>query len=464
MSSWDLAIVGAGPAGAAAAIGALNADPTLRVVLLDRSTFPRDKSCGDGIAPQVLDLLDEAGVPSPVGDATGSAPASAPAGRARGGPRARAQHVGHPAAPSSTSAWSRRPRLPAPSCATSASGGATRCARARGDAVRLDDRHEARVVIGADGAHSVVRRASGSPPGRWRWRFVAMRRRRGPAQAPRSSRSTPVGSRRTPGRSTAATASATWGTACWPASGVPLTKAHLLARLDALLPGATTGGRDWKGHQLPLSTGSWTPPRRPGAARRRCRRAGEPDDGRGHLLRRRHRSRGRPGRRAGARLPATRARPAAAMLRRSARCSTRHLRHVRLAGRLCRHGAVVDAGLRAARRRPGVFDDLVELGLAGAGSRRPSLRGLARHLVSTAAHRHLTGTSTPEPRGDTHHASPERPRRPARAPLPAGGADPGVHPRAAARRRGRGRGGPDPRQRRRRVAPPGPAHATATAS
>src|SRR4051794_16550670 len=58
----DLVIVGAGPAGASAALGALSADPSLRVVMLDRSEFPRDKSCGDGIAPHVIDLLESVGV------------------------------------------------------------------------------------------------------------------------------------------------------------------------------------------------------------------------------------------------------------------------------------------------------------------------------------------------------------------------------------------------------------------
>ena len=58
----DLVVVGAGPAGAATALGALAADPSLSVLLLDRAEFPRDKSCGDGIAPHVLDLLADVGV------------------------------------------------------------------------------------------------------------------------------------------------------------------------------------------------------------------------------------------------------------------------------------------------------------------------------------------------------------------------------------------------------------------
>jgi flavin-dependent dehydrogenase len=47
---WDVAVVGAGPAGATAALAAMDAPPRLSVVLLDRDDFPRDKPCGDGIA------------------------------------------------------------------------------------------------------------------------------------------------------------------------------------------------------------------------------------------------------------------------------------------------------------------------------------------------------------------------------------------------------------------------------
>src|SRR5947208_8479743 len=58
----DVAVVGAGPAGAAAALAVLAARPGARVVLLDRADFPRDKSCGDGVAPQVFDVLERLGV------------------------------------------------------------------------------------------------------------------------------------------------------------------------------------------------------------------------------------------------------------------------------------------------------------------------------------------------------------------------------------------------------------------
>ena len=62
MEHWDVVVVGAGPAGAACALAARRADPRARVLLLDRADFPRDKVCGDGIAPEALDVLGGLGV------------------------------------------------------------------------------------------------------------------------------------------------------------------------------------------------------------------------------------------------------------------------------------------------------------------------------------------------------------------------------------------------------------------
>jgi len=56
-----VAIIGAGPAGSAAAI-ALSRTPGLEVRLLERKTFPRAKACGSGLSPWGLDVLDGLGL------------------------------------------------------------------------------------------------------------------------------------------------------------------------------------------------------------------------------------------------------------------------------------------------------------------------------------------------------------------------------------------------------------------
>jgi geranylgeranyl reductase family protein len=69
----DLLVVGGGPAGAAAAIRGAAAG--LAVLLCDKASFPRDKTCGDGLTTSALRLLERLGLdPSaidgwePVGD------------------------------------------------------------------------------------------------------------------------------------------------------------------------------------------------------------------------------------------------------------------------------------------------------------------------------------------------------------------------------------------------------------
>jgi len=48
----DVLVIGAGPAGIAAAITAQRAG--LGVVVIDKATFPRDKCCGDGLTTGAL--------------------------------------------------------------------------------------------------------------------------------------------------------------------------------------------------------------------------------------------------------------------------------------------------------------------------------------------------------------------------------------------------------------------------
>jgi geranylgeranyl reductase family protein len=79
MPAADIAVVGGGPAGAAAAITLARAGRD--VVLVDKATFPRDKICGDGLTAGALRLLESLGldpatVPSwqPVHDVVVSSP------------------------------------------------------------------------------------------------------------------------------------------------------------------------------------------------------------------------------------------------------------------------------------------------------------------------------------------------------------------------------------------------------
>lgn len=54
---YDLIIVGAGPAGSAAALAALGQNPHKKVLMLDKLPTGRDKVCGDGIGPDVPSIL-----------------------------------------------------------------------------------------------------------------------------------------------------------------------------------------------------------------------------------------------------------------------------------------------------------------------------------------------------------------------------------------------------------------------
>jgi flavin-dependent dehydrogenase len=262
----------------------------------------------------------------------------------------------------------------------------------QGRRVSLDDRHEADVVVGADGAHSVVRRGLGlrpgpmavalrgyapTPPDRARAQVIVFDTARQPAYAwsfDRGDGLSNVGYGELLGRR---------------ANG--LTKAQLRERLDALLPGASADGVDWKGHQLPLSSGRW----RPGAGR--VLLAGDaaglvnPMTGEGIYY---AVATGLAAGRAAAEA-VTDGNPAGAGSRYAeavAPLLDRHLRHIRFAGWLCRHGAVIDAGLRASIRHQPVFDDLVELGLARGRITPPMARGLVRELAGALIHPGSTTT------------------------------------------------------------------------
>ena len=386
MTDWDLAVVGAGPAGAATAIGALRVDPSMRVALLDRAEFPRDKSCGDGIAPHVIDLLDGAGVTGIVDDQV-----PVPRLRLNRGPFGVDRKMVRPTWVIPRTVFDQRLVE-----AAQAAGATLLRHRVRelyqGSSIVLDGEVEARAVVGADGAQSAVRRALGLAPGPM-------------AVALRGYSPTP------PSRSNAQVI--VFDTARQPAYawsfdrgdglsnvgyGVLLghrtdqaTKAQMMRRLDTLLPGAVDNGTDWKGHQLPLSAGRWRPPTG------RVILAGDaaglvnPMTGEGIYYA------------VATGLAAGRAAAEALAAGDQATTGSRyagftrpllagHLRHIAAASWLCRHGWVIDAGLRASTADQRVFDDLVELGLARGRITTTIARGLVRELAGSIRSRRIRET------------------------------------------------------------------------
>lgn len=68
MPLQDVAIIGTGPAGSTVAIALKQSVPGLRVCLVDAQQFPRDKACGDGLGPGVHGILSDLGLPRLVED------------------------------------------------------------------------------------------------------------------------------------------------------------------------------------------------------------------------------------------------------------------------------------------------------------------------------------------------------------------------------------------------------------
>ncbi|MBC7472690.1 MAG: NAD(P)/FAD-dependent oxidoreductase [Candidatus Sericytochromatia bacterium] len=59
---FDVIIVGAGPSGSS--LAAFLSKQNKKVLIVDKSTFPRDKVCGECISPGALNILDELGIKS----------------------------------------------------------------------------------------------------------------------------------------------------------------------------------------------------------------------------------------------------------------------------------------------------------------------------------------------------------------------------------------------------------------
>jgi flavin-dependent dehydrogenase len=63
--SRDIIIIGSGPAGTSTALHLLKAEPALagEILLLDKATHPREKICAGGLIPHTLDCLKELDIP-----------------------------------------------------------------------------------------------------------------------------------------------------------------------------------------------------------------------------------------------------------------------------------------------------------------------------------------------------------------------------------------------------------------
>ncbi|MFC6707036.1 NAD(P)/FAD-dependent oxidoreductase [Flexivirga alba] len=176
---WDVVIVGAGPAGSSAALAVLQEQPNARVLLLDRATFPRDKSCGDGLAPQVIDVLDSLGVGAIVDGWTPLRELELSRGsRTVRGLMARPVYV------IPREVFDTRLVERAVSAGAHLAHHRVRDARVDGASVVIDEQFRTRALISADGAHSVIRASLAPTQGR---RAIAARQpvaRTPPARCP----------------------------------------------------------------------------------------------------------------------------------------------------------------------------------------------------------------------------------------------------------------------------------------
>lgn len=371
--SWDLAVVGAGPAGSAAALAALRARPGARVLLLDKADFPRDKSCGDGVAPHALDELARLGAASVLADRV---PVWHLRLRSPGGTEV-ARRLQRPDHVVPRALFDARLVDAAVARGAVLRRQAVRALDVRPDGVVLDGDTHAAVVVGADGANGVVRRLVGAAPQPDPAMALAVR---GYATVPAGQRPEQVivmDGRDWPAYAWRfdagdGTANVGFGMLLPALRGTGRGgRAELHGRLEELLPG--TDAERLRSHHLPLSTS------RPRQGPGRVLLAGDaaslinPLTGEGiyYAL--------ASGRLAGV-AAVTGGDPGlryAELLRREL---GRHLRHTTALARATRAPAVVDAGVAATVSSGRAFDALVELGLGRGLVTVPLVTGLAREV------------------------------------------------------------------------------------
>ena len=369
--------------------------------MLDRASFPRDKVCGDAITSQTLDLIENLGA----AEVTDGYPPVTSLQLVSPGGEVVSRPLARPAYTVPRYVLDNRLLDMALACGTEFRQHKVRQLDVQSDHVELDGMISARVVIGADGASSVVRRAMGVDTNPPQHLAIAIR---GYAPAPSG-----------PPMQRVVMSSTRWPAYAWlfpigdgranvgygeALVGTPLTRAYLLDRLATMLPrvnvAATT---DLRSHLLPLAT--WRPA--PGVGRLLL--TGDacslinPFSGEGifyAVL-----SGGLAGTAAVDALAVADGADATDLYARALdHALGAHFRSISRSTRFVRHGWLVDGAVRAACTSQQVFDSMLGFGL-GNGITRPTTTLRIAFGVARSASRRLAPASIDwsEIRRDHHY-------------------------------------------------------------
>ena len=378
---WDVAVIGAGPAGACAALAVLATAPDARVLLLDRAEFPRDKVCGDGIAPHVLDVLRGLGA----GDVVdGWTPLqwldlSQADRRVQG-------RMNRPVWVIPREIFDARLVDHAVAAGAALVRHHVRSVRQDRDGVLLDNSFAARVVVGADGVYSVARTAAART--RQPRRAIAIRGYAPTTPERRGKQIIRYGDRPQPSYAWAfdrGDGLSNVGYGELAGGEARVSRGLLLDQLERLVPDSVPDGSAWRAHHLPLSGWGWGGEQPDGRVLLAGDAAGLVNPMTGEGIYYAVATGALAGRAAAAALGFGRPEDAGRRHRIAVRrLLGTHLRHTWVTARLARRPRVVDAGIGAAAADRRIFDDLVELGL-GDGRITPRLAGgLGRQLLRAA--------------------------------------------------------------------------------
>ena len=373
-TDYDLIVVGAGPAGSAAAIAARRARPSARVLLIDRAPLGRDKVCGDGIAPHAVAELEALGVTGVLPhEIVATVRLSAPGGDSNAAVTAEPGYV----VPRAT--FDERLARAAIGAGAEFAQHKVTNVRQGPDAVEVDGTWRAPLLIAADGSNSIVRRRAGQRANIGDAMAVAIRGYVPTPARARDELQIRWDSRRAGGLCYAwafptdrGTTNVGYGMSSAAVTGG---RAELVERMHALLPDYDLDGVELTGHTLPLSIS------RPQPSVGRLLLVGDaaslinPFTGEGIY------SAIASGALAGAaavRDPATAATVYCTGL--AARFGRQH-RQMRALYPLINSRLVLDTVIRACRHDPRLFDRLLDVGLGDASFGATDILRFGRHLA-----------------------------------------------------------------------------------